>query len=283
MLPKLSIITAIHNGFSLNKIFIDSLKKYTFYTYELIIIDNVSKDESANFFKKNGATVITNSQNYSYPVCQNQGIEVAKGEFLCFLNNDIIVSPNWDKHLIEIAQENSLDILSASGIENMGTFKKTQAISRKWKKVKNLLSIFSFSEFNLKMMHKIMYGNWEKYCNNLYKQNGTYVVEGIVGDNVILTRKAIEKIGLWDERLQQADFDLFMRAKKRAKEFNDIKPCHIALGVYIHHFGRMTLKYAKQKPTPFKDKENLIILTDKWSEEEIKSLHPNNATLNLKN
>jgi hypothetical protein len=60
-------------------------------------------------------------------------------------------------------------------------------------------------------------------------------------------------------------------------EQHDIKPCHIALGVYIHHYIRMTLKYST-KPKPFADKDLLIPLSTKWTEEELNFLHPDNQT-----
>ena len=281
-MPKITIITAIHNGLSINKIFYDFLEKYTHNPFELIIIDNLSTDDSREFFISKGANVIVNKVNYSYPVSQNQGIEAATTDYLFFLNNDLALCPNWDKLLIDISTEHSLDIVSAVGIENMGNFKDTQAIGRKWKRTKNPFSLIGFTETTLKLMMKLMYGNWEKYCAKLLSKNKHTVVEGIVGDNLMMTRKAINSIGLWDVRLQQADFDLFMRSKKRNLQVGDIKPCHIALGVYIHHFGRMTVKYSNKKPIPFADSDKLINLTDKWSREEIEQLHPNNATLRIR-
>ena len=277
----ISIITAIHNGLAFNKIFFESLNKFTFNKFELIIIDNCSNDGSREYFKSSGTIVIENKENYSYPVCQNQGIKIAKGDYLFFLNNDLIVSPEWDKRLIDTAEIHDLDIISASGIENMGTPRSTQSISRKWKRVKNPLSVFGFSEVNLRFMHYIMYGNWKNYCNNLFLKNKNIVVEGIVGNNVMMTRKAINLIGEWDERIQVADFDLFMRSKLRSIQFNDIKPCHISLGVFIHHYIRMTVKYAV-KPKPFFDKPNLIPLEDKWSKEELETLNPDIETLRKK-
>ena len=274
----ISIITAIHNGLAFNKIYMEYLNKYTYNQFELIIIDNCSNDGSTDFFKNSGAVVIENKVNYSYPVCQNQGIRIAKGEYLFFLNNDIILSPEWDKKLIEIAKQHQIDIISASGVENMGSAKATQTISRKWKRTKNPLSVFGFSGFNLRLMHKLMYGNWERFCNKLFNKYKHQVVEGIVGNNVMMTKRAIAIVGEWDERLQMADFDLFMRTKKRYLEQHDIKPCHIAMGVYIHHFVRMTIKYAV-KPIPFADKNNIIPLQGKWSAEEIENLHPDNETL----
>lgn len=274
----ISIITAIHNGLSFNKIYWNSLREYTHHAFELIIIDNCSEDGSGIFFEQQGCKVIRNEENYSYPYCQNQGIHAANGNYLFFLNNDIIVSPQWDKHIIDACKLHELDIASASGIENMGDKKTTQAIDRKWKRVKNPLKIFGFGEKNLRFMFRVMYGDWKKFCERIFNKNGLNVVEGIVGNNVMMTKRAIEKIGLWDERIQSADFDLFMRSKKRSLENGDIKPCHIALGVFIHHYNRMTVKYAV-KPKPFADKNNLIALEKKWTAEDLDRLHPNNATL----
>jgi hypothetical protein len=163
----------------------------------------------------------------------------------------------------------------------MGDPKSTQSIDRKWKRVKNPLKIFGFGEKNLLLMFQLMYGNWKNFCEKIFRKNGLNVAEGIVGNNVMMTRRAIEIIGMWDERMQTADFDLFMRSKKRTVENGDIKPCHIALGVFIHHFNRMTAKYAV-KPKPFADKKNLMPLEQKWSAGDLDLLHPNNATIRKK-
>ncbi len=271
-----SIITAVHNGLSFNKIYLQSLRQYTSGEYEIIIIDNASADGSREFFQDNGCIVIANKENYSYPYCQNQGIEKASGDYLFFLNNDLVVSPSWNERLIEAALRHDVDIISAAGIENLGNAKATQSISRKWKRIKNLLLALGTGESNLRLMHRLMYGNWEKFCEQRFARFGYDVIEGIVGNNVMMTRKAISLIDGWDERIQAADWDLFMRIKQRSLEAGDIKPCHIALGVYIHHYIRMTVKYAV-KPAPFADMDRLINLREKWTEEQIRRFHPDNT------
>ena len=278
-MEKISIITAVHNGLAINKIFVAYLEKYTFNPYELIIIDNNSLDGSLEYFHSKGAIIIENKQNYSYPVCQNQGIKQANGNFLFFLNNDVIVSPNWDKNLIETAKQNNLDTLSASGIENMGSVRLTKSLSRKWKLIKNPFSLIGFNYYSLKIMFFLMYNNWELFCKNKFDNNKYKVIEGIVGDNVMMTKNAILKMGLWDEKIQAADWDFFMRSKKRSMTVGDMKPCHVALGVYIHHYGKMTLKYGIKKPRSFADSDNIIELSDKWTEEEISKYHPNKEML----
>ncbi len=220
--------------------------------------------------------MIENEQNYSYPYCQNQGIRAAKGEYLFFLNNDLIVGPDWDNLLIIAAEKHGVDIISASGIESMGSKRETKNISRRWKRVKNPLLLFGFGRSNLLLMHRLMYGNWERFCRRRFEKNGYTVIEGIVGNNVMMTRRAISILEGWDERLQAADFDLFMRVKQRSVEVGDIKPCHIALGAYIHHYIRLTAKYAV-KPRPFADLHKLIRLEEKWTGDQLKEWHPDNA------
>jgi GT2 family glycosyltransferase len=277
----ISIITAVHNGLAFNRLYAESLKKYTRSDYELIIIDNNSTDGSREFFQQHGAVVIASDKNYSYPVCQNKGIEAAKGDHLFFLNNDIIVSPWWDERLIQISAMHGVDIISGCGIENMGDFYVTRKFQRKWKRAKNLLIPLGFGRVNLQVMRRLMYGNWEKFCETQFEKSGNSIVEGILGNNVMMTRRAIQLTGMWDERIQAADFDLFMRVKKRSMEVGDIKPCQISLGVYVHHYIRMTSKYAV-KPVPFTDRSNLIDLTAKWPAQELEALHPDNASLRIK-
>jgi GT2 family glycosyltransferase len=272
----ISIITAVHNGLAFNKIYLEYLRKYTHHPFELIIIDNASTDGTREFFRDSGCVVIANEQNFSYPHCQNQGTREAKGEYLFFLNNDLIVSPGWDKLLIEAAVMHQVDIISAAGIENMGTKKGTRDISRKWKRVKNPLLLLGFGRRNLLLMLRVMYGNWEKFCKKRFEKYGYQVIEGIVGNNVMMTRRAVKILNGWDERLQSADFDLFMRVKQRSMEVGDLKPCHVALGAYIHHYIRLTAKYAV-KPRPFADLHRLIRLDEKWTKDQLKQLHPDNA------
>ena len=80
----------------------------------------------------------------------------------------------------------------------------------------------------------------------------------------MIRKKAFEKIGTWDERMQVADFDLFFRTKERAILFHDMKPIQLALGVYIHHFQRLTLR--SKNVIPFADQKNIISLREKWGD-----------------
>lgn len=262
----ISIITAVHNQLAINKIFLEYLQKYSHYPYELIIIDNNSTDGSREFFKENGAIVIENDANYSYPYTQNQGLSIAKYDVIALLNNDITVAPDWDKHMLEAMKANALDVATVCGIERLENKRATKEFGRKWKRIKNVISFFNRSEKSFRMMHKLMYGNWEKFSAKRYQEFGNKCIEGFVGNSVLLTRRALDLLGNFDERIQAADFDLYVRTKKRFLEVGDIKPCHIVLGVFNHHYIRITLR---SKPPVFADANKMIKLEDKWTAHEL--------------
>lgn len=261
----ISVITAVYNQLEMNKLFLEELKKNTYNEFELIIVDNGSTDGSREFFKENGVIVIENDGNYSYPYCQNRGIERAKSEYLCFLNNDIIVSKNWDKNILENMEYNGLEVATTCGVERLENIETTKKLKRKWQRVKNFIGLFGRTKRNLKLMHRIMYPKWEKFCEDRNKNFKYQILEGFVGNTVIIKRSALDKIGLWDERIQAADFDLYIRSKKRSIEVGDIKPCHIALDTFNHHYIRLTFK---TKYPAFKDIKNLISLDEKWGKEK---------------
>lgn len=262
----ISIITAIYNQRAVNEIFWQNLKRYTFHPFELIIIDNGSTDGSADFFESVGAIVIKNNANYSYPHSQNQGIKVAKNDWLAFLNNDIIVSPQWDKKIITSMRDHSLDVATSCGIEQVEDVTTTRKYKHRWQIIKNFVGLAGYNKITLQLMHQWMYGNWEKFTTERQDRFENMIKEGFVGNTVVMTRSAISKIGLWDESLQAADFDLYLRSKSRSEKYGDIKPIHICLNVFNHHYIRLT---AKMKYPKFVDHNNLISLEEKWSMTEL--------------
>lgn len=262
----ISIITAVHNQIAMNRIFLESIERYTRNLFELIVVDNNSTDGSREFFGKAKAVVIENDGNYSYPYCQNRGIEAARYHILAFLNNDVIVPPGWDEKIVLAMEENDLDIITPCGIERLESREATRRYKRKWKMIRNLIGTFGNTNFTLRLMHRLMYGDWGEFSRKRFDRFSYNVIEGFVANSVIMTRKAVDKVGMWDERVQSAGWDLCIRSKKRSLDVGDIKPVHIALGVFTHHFIRLTLK---SSPPPFKDGGRLMALDEKWDSESI--------------
>ncbi len=65
-------------------------------SFETIVVDNGSTDGSAAAAEiEFGATVIRNPENRGFCAANNQGIAVARGEFVALLNNDAEAAPGW--------------------------------------------------------------------------------------------------------------------------------------------------------------------------------------------
>lgn len=138
----LSIITAIHNLLPMNRLFWEYLQRYTTLPFELIILDNGSDDGSAEYFEKQGATVIRNGGNYSYPRCQNRGIEAARFDTLLFFNNDLLVAPEWDRRVLAIMRQHRLDIVSCCATDRCESDRATRMNQRRWRYIRTPLLFF---------------------------------------------------------------------------------------------------------------------------------------------
>ena len=88
---------------------IKSIKQHTNYiNYEIIVIDNNSSDDSVNAIKNEYPDIrlIENKQNKGFGVANNQGVKVARGKYLVFLNPDTKLLYNIIPKLIN-TKENS--------------------------------------------------------------------------------------------------------------------------------------------------------------------------------
>lgn len=78
-------------------------------TKEVIIVNNASIDESAALLTqmRGGITVIRNAENTGFVQACRRGADMAKGDFILFLNNDTQVTEGWLSTLLKIMDKYS--------------------------------------------------------------------------------------------------------------------------------------------------------------------------------
>jgi len=166
-------------------------------------------------------------------------------------------------------ETHGLDASSPMGLERMPTPSLTGWMYNRWSAIgKGRLSSGKDIE-QLEKMISLMYGNWEELSNEMYHFFHPHLYEGIIGACVLLRRSLLDKIGLLDERIQAADWDLYLTIRNREVEVGDVRRCMVVGGVYVHHFIRATLK---GKPAQFSCLHPRMALDEKWDSETKKRL-----------
>ncbi|MBI5123542.1 glycosyltransferase family 2 protein [Candidatus Roizmanbacteria bacterium] len=181
--PLVSIIILTYsNQWNNVKKCLQSFKQVKFISYEIILVDNASIDDTVANVKKYYPKVvlIENKKNMGFCEGNNIGLRKSNGEFILFLNNDTEVTPTILEPLVEILQKDS-----SVGVVQP---KMRQLIEKD--KLDACASFLTNSGF---LYH---YGYSQKENNKKYNQKlFMYSAKGAC----FLTRKSlIKKIGLFD-------------------------------------------------------------------------------------
>lgn len=85
--------------------------------YEIIISDNGSTDGSLEMLSKDfpAVRVIANGKNLGFGAANNKGLEIAKGEYIFYLNSDTVLLNNAPKIFYDYFEEHKNENLGAIG------------------------------------------------------------------------------------------------------------------------------------------------------------------------
>lgn len=118
----ISVIIPVYNSETTIERCIRSLKTQTYDNYEVIFINDGSTDNSKQILE----AICKQEDNYSLitinnsgaGMARNHGIDQAKGSYICFVDVDDIVSPNYLTKLHEALIKTGADIACADYIRN---------------------------------------------------------------------------------------------------------------------------------------------------------------------
>lgn len=105
-----SIIIPCWNEIAFTQQCIAALKRHTRPRWELIVVDNGSTDGTGTYLagvrdmSTVPVTVVSNAVNRGFPAAINQGLRLARGEFLVMLNNDVVVTDGWLDQLLALVK-----------------------------------------------------------------------------------------------------------------------------------------------------------------------------------
>ncbi len=242
--PKASIIIVTYNNLALNRVCLKSLYEQTEGPeFETIVIDNASTDGTPEFLREAEALyprlkVILNTENYGFAKANNQGLQIATGEYLVLLNNDTVVPRGWLSNLIRhLSADKSIGLLGPV----------TNEIGNEAKVPVGYTSILEMNDWARQYVRE--------HDNELFE------IPMLAMYCLAMRREVFEKIGLLDEQFGMGMFedDDYTR---RARELGYKVMC--TNDVFIHHVGRASFKLLSDETYRAIFEKNRRLYEEKW-------------------
>ena len=236
-----SIVILSYNTLQYLKLCLESIRRYTEPgSYELIIVENASRDGSAEWLRQDqdrvrDMKVIFNRENVGFPKGCNQGMALASGEEILLLNSDTIVTPRWLTQLrcaLYADERNGAVSCAANQVSNYQQV-KTDGYS-------DFAGLLSFAErFNHTDPAK-----WERRTM-------------LVGFCFFLRRSVYESLGGFDERFSPGNFeDADYSIRMLQAGYHLI----FAGDTFIHHFGSASFaKKTAESAEPISKYNKLLV------------------------
>ena len=213
---KVSIIILTYNNLEYTQMCLRSILGKTDHPdYEIIIVDNASTDETPVFLEKlanehPNVRLILNKVNEGFPRGNNIGAMAALGEYLVFLNNDVVVTKGWLSCLLRHLEDPSIGMVGPV----------TNASGNASRIPVDYRSLDGLEDFA------------QAYTSSHAGQ--TFIIDMLPFQCVVIRRRVFDEIGPLDEQFGMGMFeddDYALRLKQR-----DYKIL-CAEDVFIHHWG----------------------------------------------
>ena len=145
---KVSIIVPLFNAEKFAKRCIESVLMQTFKNYELILIDDGSKDKTGEicdkYAEKDTRIKVIHKNNGGVSSARNTGLDMAKGEWITFLDADDWIEPNF-LLIVDNNSNDSIDWIFAqwrtiwdNGLPNEINNYEQEILFNNWEEIKNI-------------------------------------------------------------------------------------------------------------------------------------------------
>lgn len=194
---ELSIIILNYNTKKLLQQCLEGLKSLQLpYGYEIIVVDNASKDGSVEFLlalekQISGLKVILNKKNLGYAAGNNQGIKISSGKYLLILNPDVVVHGDSIIKLCQFME--TYQDAAICGPKLLNPDRSIQFSCRK------------FPKWYTPILRRTPLGIFAKkalrdYLMIDYDHSQARPVDWLLGACLLARRQAMDKVGLMDEK-----------------------------------------------------------------------------------
>ncbi|NJB81699.1 glycosyltransferase family 2 protein [Wenyingzhuangia aestuarii] len=228
---KVSVVIVNYNvRYFLHQCLLSVYKAIEHIDAEVIVVDNVSKDDSCQMVKEvfPQTILIENTENVGFSKANNQGVAIAKGEYVLILNPDTVVGECLFKEILPFADEQSdLGALTVRLIDGTGVFLPES--KRGLPTPKNSIG---------RMIGSNKYGYYSSYLT----KDGIGKIEVLVGAFMLMKRNRYLEVGGFDEDYFMYGEDIDLSYKLTQQGYTNY---YYGKSVVIHYKGECTRKDVK--------------------------------------
>ncbi len=127
-MAKVSVIVPIYNNEKYLKECLDSICNQTLTDIEIICVNDGSEDNSLKIIEeykqKDNRIILINQDNLGVSAARNNGIKIATGEYIGFVDSDDYIDNDFYEKLYNAAKHNDSDMAVAGIIRFKGVRKK---------------------------------------------------------------------------------------------------------------------------------------------------------------
>ena len=241
--PRISLIVLTYNNLNYTRQCLESIFTKTSYpNFEIVVVDNASTDGTLEFLRSFAeihpqVKLLLNRENLGFAAGNNQGVEASTGEYLVFLNNDIVVTHGWLSRLV-----GHLRNPQAGAVGPVTNYAGNE--SRISVDYSDIVGLDDFAR---------------RYTHDHAGQ--TFEIRMLALFCLAVRRTVIDTVGLLDERFdvgmyEDDDFSLRIRQKGYT--------ILCAEDVYIHHWGSAAFSQMAAERYQRLHEENRAKFEEKW-------------------
>ncbi|WP_456325889.1 glycosyltransferase, partial [Desulfonauticus submarinus] len=247
----LSIVIVTYNSLNDIKPCLHSILTNTRLPYEVIIIDNASKDGTVDYLKSIKAEnirIILNEQNLGFARAVNQGINIAKGDYIVLLNPDTIVTPHWAERMMAHFKK---DVGAVGPVSNYVAGQQNLKIHVEINSLPKKININQVAE-------------------KLARKNNGKSLETklLIGFCLMTKKEVLNKVGLLDEDFFLGSEDLEFCWRLRQKGYKLI----VATDTFIYHKGHASFNTVSKR----EERDDLLKTSSKILYEKLESFYGKN-------
>jgi glycosyltransferase involved in cell wall biosynthesis len=226
---KLSICVTTHNRLAFLKLLLEQLQKVSFTSFEIIVSDDSTNDETENYFRDNplpGIRYFRNSSNLGPYQNSNACIARAKGEWIQIVNDDDQINPGYLSGITPLLDQDDIVMITGKTIIEG---KNAESVTKLHQEKLNKLGLSEPGIYDGKKLipGSLIHGN------------------PFVFSHTIFRREAAISIGGFNSRLRYAgDFNLWLNLLRKGK-------CYVTdtrMGMYFVHDSNAVVNEGRWTP-----------------------------------